>query len=272
MQIQIDNMLPPGRPAIHLDRILTCREHPETGPNDCICAALCDPRPEHHSALVNGLRRILPFMYRTVEQVVDILSRYGVDFQKGISQPPTSFDFQWAHTGEILLCAYLEEIEGKVVLVYKWRLNTTRNQHQFGMDLIAFDLDSVPPTIYMIAVKTTEQGKDGKTPSVVYGAIAELRDYLANSTKLDDDLEIIVANLHTDDKHRTAFLDWYNPYTEGVPDSKPELFAVPAFVAEEQHWRDDYAVPAIKSDFGVAGTVRVICIDGLEELVRRVFS
>jgi len=272
MHIQVDDLLPPGRPMIYLERILLCRQHPKLGRNPCVCAALRDPHPEYHSALVNGLRRILPFMYRTVEQAVDILLRYGIDFQEAISQPPTSFKFQWAHTGEILFCAYFEEIEGKVVLVYKWRLNTTKNQHQFGMDLMGFDLDASPPAIYVIAAKTTQQGEDGTTPSVVYDAIRELKDYLAQSTKLDDDLEIIAANLHTDKKHRTAFLDWYDPYTEGLPDAKPRLVAVPAFVAEEQNWQDKYAVPAIEADFSVPGMVRVICVDGLDHLVRQVFS
>ena len=272
MYVHVDNLLPPGRPPIHLDLLLESREHPEKGSNDCICAALRDPRADHHSALVRGLRRILPFMYRTVEQVMSILCRYGMDFSDGVAQPPTSFDFQWAHIGEILTCAYLEEIEDVVVLTYKWRLNTTRNQHQFGMDLLAFDLDAAPPKLFMIAVKTTKQGKDGKTPSVVYDAIKELKDYLTSSTKLDDDLEIIAANLHTDESHRTAFLDWYDPYTEGVPQAKPDLVAMPAIIAEEGHWQDKYALPAIKHDFGVPGTVRVICIDRLEDLVRLVYS
>ena len=272
MYVQIDNMLPPGRPRIRLDLLLTHREHSEKGLNDCINALLRDPRKQHHAALVNGLRRILPFMYRTVDEVISILSRYGLDFPRGVSQIPTSFDFQWAHTGEILTCVFFEEIEDAVVLTYKWRLNTTKNQHQFGMDLIAFDLNTTPPTLYVIAVKTTNQGEDGKTPSVVYDAINELKGYLTMGDKLDDDLEIIAANLHTDKDHRIAFLDWYDPYTQEVPQTKPTLVAVPAIVAEEKHWQDKYALPAIRCDFGVPGKVRVICIDRLKELVRLTYS
>lgn len=272
MRPQVDNLLPAGRPRIYLERILLCREHPAAGRNPCVSAALRDPKVEQHSALVKGLRRILPFMYQSVESAVSTLLRYGIDFQEGVSQPPTSFEFQLAHTGEILSCVYFEEIEAKVVLVYKWRLNTTKNQHQFGMDLIAFDLDASPPTIYLLAVKTTQQGEGGRTPSVVYDAVRELNDYLGNSTKLDDDLGIIASNLDVDERHRAAFLDWYDPYIQGLPDAVPRLHAVPAIVSEEQNWQDKYALPAIGADFGVPGMVRVICVDGLDELVRQVFS
>lgn len=272
MHVQINNMLPPGRPQIHLDLLLATRKHPEEGPNACTYASLREPRQEYHAALVNGLRRILPFMYRTVDEVISVLLRYGLDFPKGVSQMPTSFGFQWAHAGEILTCVFFEEVEGTAVLTYKWRLNTTKNQHQFGMDLIGFDLNTTPPTLYVIAVKTTDQGEDGRTPSVVYDAINELKEYITTGDKLDDDLEIIAANLHTNQDHRTAFLDWYDPYTQEVPKSKPVLVAVPAIVAEERHWQDKYALPAIRCDFGVPSTVRVICIDRLEELVRLTYS
>ena len=140
------------------------------------------------------------------------------------------------------------------------------------MDLIAFDLRASPPELYAIAVKTTHQGETGKTPSVVYDAITELKDYLTSGNKLDDDLEITAANLHTDQEHRRVFLDWYDPYTQEVPQSRPVLVAVPSIVAEERHWQDKYALPAIQCDFGVPGTVRVICIDRLKDLVRQAYA
>jgi hypothetical protein len=209
-------------------------------------------------------------MYRMTEDVFATLCLHGMDFPQAVPLPD-SFSFQWAHTGEILVCAYFEECEGHVVLTYKWRLSTAKNQHQFGMDLIAFNLNPTPPVIYAIAVKTTDQGRDGKTPSVIYDAIRELRDYLGND-RLDDDLEIIAANLHTDEVHRRMFLDWYDPYTQGVPADKPCLVAVPAIVIEAQNWDDKYAKPAIDCDFGIPGSVRILCLHNLENLVRLVYS
>jgi hypothetical protein len=263
-------LLPAGRPRINLNLLLAMSDFRDKGCNKCVSLSLVEPRNKSRAALAKGLRRVLPFMYRAPQQALDILVRYGIDFADEIPLP-SSFDFQWAHTGEFLVCAYFEECEGAVVLTYKWRLNTTKNQHQFGMDLIAFDLTMTPPRIYAIAVKTTEQGNDGKTPSVVYGAIHELNDYLSNE-KLDDDLEIIAANMHTDDSYRKIFEDWYNPYSQGVPASKPALVVVPAFVVEGSNWRDRYARPAIGHDFGVPGAVRVFRIDRLGDLVRAVYS
>ena len=270
MYIEIKKVLPSGRPKINLDSLLNKRDHPKTGKNSCVCASLIEPRDQSHASLVAGFRKILPFIYHTAEQVVAILLRYGMDFTDALPLPP-SFNFQWAHTGEILMCAYFEEVEDTVVLSYKWRLNTTKNQHQYGMDLLAFNLNENPPIIYAIAVKTTDQGQDGKTPSVVYKANYELEEYLSGK-KLDDDLEIIAANLHTNEDIKKAFLDWYDPYTQGIPKSKPVLVPVPAIVIDEKNWQDKYAHPAIQYDFGIPGAVRIICVDGLEDLVKAAYS
>src|SRR5262249_5450354 len=122
-----------------------------------------------------------------------------------------------------------------------------------------------------IAVKTTAQGQKGTTPSVIYDAIAELESYLS-SEKLDDDLEIISANLHAKDPYRTLFEEWYDPYTQKNPAHRPQLIPVPAFVVEAAHWQDKYVNQAILKDFGVPGMVRVMCIDGLETVVKRAYS
>jgi hypothetical protein len=270
MKIDIKELLPPGRPKIYLDSLFVRRDHPHEGRNLCVCASLADPQGESLSSLVKGLRKILPFIYHTFEQAVSIFVRYGLDPSKGVPLPP-SFEFQWAHTGEILICAYFEEIENAVVLSYKWRLNTTKNQHQYGMDLLAFNLNQNPPVIYAIAVKTTNQGHDGKTPSVVYEAIYELRDYLA-SEKLDDDLGIIDANLHTSEDLKKTFKDWYDPYSQGSPKHKPIFVPVPAIVIDEKNWNDKYAYPSINYNFGILGAVRIICINGLEDLVKAAYS
>lgn len=270
MKVDLDNFLPPGRPTINLHLLLDSREHPESGNNLCKCASLTAPQSESHQSLVKGMRRILPFMYRRVEQVIETLARYGMDFAEEIPLP-TSFKFQWAHAGEILMCAYYEECEQATVLTYKWRLNTTKNQHQLGMDLLAFDLKINPPKIYTIAVKTTDQGDEGNTPSVIYDAISELKAYLS-SEKLDDDLEIMAANLHTDENHRNVFLAWYDPYTQSVPATKPEIIPVVAIVIDEKNWRDKYARPAIRQDFGVPGAVRILSIAGLTEFVQQTYA
>jgi hypothetical protein len=141
MQIEMKDLLPSGRPKINLDSLLAKREHPKTGKNPCVCASLVDPRNQSRVSLLKGFRKILPFIYHTTEQAVTIFLRYGMDFTDAVPLPP-SFDFQWAHTGEILVCTYFEEIEDTVVLSYKWRLNTTKNQHQYGMDLLAFNLST----------------------------------------------------------------------------------------------------------------------------------
>jgi Cap4 SAVED domain len=265
-----DKLLPTGRPRMYLDSLLVSRQYSENGLNPCFCISLADPQNEYRDSLITGLRKILPFMYRTKEQAFQILLRYGVDFVNKLPLPPSEA-FQWAHAGEFLMCAYFEECEKKVVLTYKWRLNTTRNQHQFGMDLIAFDLQSLPPKIYLIAVKTTAQGKKGAPPSVISEAVTELETYLKGE-KINDDLEIISAHLHTDDPHRVLFEGWYDPYTQNNPASRPHLVPVPAFVVEAAHWQDKFARRAISKDFGTPGIVTVLCIDDLEEVVRRTYS
>jgi hypothetical protein len=212
----------------------------------------------------------LPYIYRSPDEVLAILRRQGMDFASEIPLP-RSRKFQWAHTGEILICVYFEECEGADVLTYKWRLNTSRNQHQLGMDILAFDLKLTPPLIYAIAVKTTDQGRTGKTPSVVYDANSELKTYLS-SDKLDDDLSIISANFHSDEEHRVMFEAWYDPYSQKLPADQPKLVPVPAFVTDTVNWRDEYAHPAIQKDFGMPGAVRVFCIDGLEKLVQEAYA
>jgi hypothetical protein len=263
-------LLPSGRPEIHLPMLLKKRDHPEKGKNLCVCVSLTPPVDESFKALVNGLRRILPFVYHSAEQVVAILARYGLDFAKAVPLP-TAPTFQWAHAGEILMCAYFEECENTVSLTYKWRLNTSKNQHQLGMDLLAFDLSSNPPRLYAIAVKTTSQGGDGRTPSVISNAIKELKTYIGGE-KLDDDLAIIAANLHTNAAHRDVFLKWYDPYAQDIPAAKPELIAVPGIVIDEKNWHDGYAKSAIEYDFGIPGAVRVLCVKDLESLVNQVYA
>jgi hypothetical protein len=278
--VTIENIQPSGRPTIYLDHLLNRHNHPAKGKNDCICVCLKDPYDQSYKALTNGLITILPYMYRTLEQVVTLLCRYGLSFSSQFPLPD-SFDFQWAHTGEFIVCAYFEECEQAVIPTYKWRLNTTANQHQFGMDLVAFDSAVNPPKIYLIAVKTT--GKNAGTakstsnhgndrpPSVVYEAVSELKSYLRDE-KLDDDLEIITSNLHIDDERKRIFLDWYNPYTQGLPAHQPTVIAVPAIVAEEDVWKDEFANPMIGADFGVEGSARVISIKDLDGLVRAVYA
>jgi len=263
-------LLPSGRPSINLRSLFAKRVHPDKGQNECVCISLAEPQPESHEALVNGLQKILPFIYRTREQAHEILDRYGMRLPKEIPIP-TAFNFQWSHTGEILVCAYFEECEDTVVLTYKWRLNTANNQNPFGMDVLAFDFKTKPPRIYAVAVKTTDPGDKDKTPSVVFKALSELKDYLTTE-KLDDDLELISAHLQTDDYHRQIFQAWYNPYSQKVPANKPCLIAVPAIVTEGDGWDDRYAKPAINYRFGVPGAVRIICIKDLDRLVRLTYS
>ncbi|MGE3440566.1 MAG: hypothetical protein AB7O81_33450 [Blastocatellales bacterium] len=130
--------------------------------------------------MTNGICRILPFMYRSFDEAIAIFWRRGVKFRPADFPFPTSAEFQWAHAGEILICAYFEECEEAEVFTYKWRLNTSRNQHQLGMDILAFNLKLTPPRIYAIAVKTTDQGRNGHTPSVVSKANSELKAYLSS--------------------------------------------------------------------------------------------
>lgn len=263
------NSLSTGRPRINLDLLVKKRSHPDKGVNECVCITLVEPRTDSHSALVAGLRRILPFLYRSLDDMVELLKKYGVDIGPNLPLPD-NFDYQWASTGEFLMCAYFEECENASILSYKWRLNTRRKQHPFGMDLLAFDLTSNPPTIYAVAVKTTSEGGTGKAPTAIYNAVTELSKYFAEE-KLDDDLGVIFANLHTDDETRRIFEEWYDPYTQKVPSSKPKLIAVPAIVIDERNWNDRYAMHAMNYDFGVPGAVRVLCIHELESLVNETF-
>ena len=79
------------------------------------------------------------------------------------------------------------------MLTYKWHLNTTRNQHQFGKDILAFDLTLSPVKIYAIAVKTTYQSSNGKAPAFFSNAVKELEEYIELG-KLDNDLVFMSAN------------------------------------------------------------------------------
>lgn len=261
--------LPPGRPHINLPLLVAKRKHPDNGVNDCVCISLANPVDDSHASLVAGLRRILPFMYRGYEDAVKLYEKYGVDV--GFHLPvPDKFDYQWAHAGEFLMCAYFEECEHTVVLSYKWRLNTTRKQYPYGMDLLAFDLTAVPPVIYLVAVKTSHGAEKGKTPGAIFKAVAELNTYLLEE-RLDDDLAVIDANLHVDAETRRTFEQWYDPYTQKISASAPKLVAVPAVVIDQKDWEDKYAAHAINHDFGVEGTVRIFCIDRLEELVTQTY-
>ncbi len=269
MHVIFDNakMLPTGRPLICLADLLRQIEYPFQEKNPCTQSLLIDPKSDSHMALVKGLRKILPFIYRSLEQNIQILMRYGMNFANAIPIP-TSFSFQFAHAGEILACAYYEECEDVLIPIYKWRLNTSNNQNQLGMDLIGFKFSQPSPEVYLIAVKTTVSGEDGKTPSVVYSAINELKTYLS-AGKIDDDLEIIAANV--DGEVKKTFLDWYDPYSQGVPIYKPSLIVAPSIVAEEKYWKDEYALPAMRHDFGVKAKVKVITVEEIENLVRQVY-
>jgi hypothetical protein len=169
------------------------------------------------------------------------------------------------------MCAYFEECENKRVLTYKWRLNTSNNQNQLGMDLIAFDFAKTPPLIMLVAVKTSKEGADGNIPTVIYKARTELKNYLAGDT-LHDDLEIISANLQVDDRCRQAFLNWYDPYSQGAAAATPNLIATPAIVIEKNGWDDRYAEPLINFDFGTQGAIRVFTVFELEKLVQQVYT
>lgn len=80
-------LLPSGRPEIHLPLLLLKRDHPQKGKNLCVCVSLMPPVNESFRALVKGLRRILPFIYRSAEQVMEVLTRYGLDFASAIPMP-----------------------------------------------------------------------------------------------------------------------------------------------------------------------------------------
>ena len=270
MEIDSSKLLPSGRPAISLNLLLVKRDHPVQGKNPCLCVSLVEPRVESHDSLVRGLRKILPFMYRLPDEVVAALFRHGMDFPAMVPLP-TSSHYRWAHAGEILVCAYFEECENTSVLAYKWRLNSAKNQNALGMDVLAFDLAAAPPKIYLVAVKTTHQGADGKTPNVLYKAIGELKEYI-NGSALDDDLEILASNLQVTEDLKQRFLEWYDPYSQHVPGTKPTAIAVPAIVVDGQNWDDRYAKPAIQCDFGIPAAVRVLCIDNLESLVELTYS
>lgn len=272
VEFEISNALPIGRKPINLHLLLTKRTHQTAGTNPCVCVSLAAPKAENRAALVRGMHRLLPFIYRSFEQLMEILANYG-DELKAVLPYPKSPDHQWAHLGEILTCAYFEECENTVIFSYKWRLNTSKNQHPYGMDLIAFDVTVSPPRIHLIAVKTSHEGTDDKRLAAIGNAITELKKYLdGKNEKLDDDLEIIAANLHTDSTHKDYFKAWYDPYTQKVPASTPQLIPVPAIVIDSNHWNDDYALPAIRKDFGRPGMVRVLCIDELEKLVQETYS
>jgi hypothetical protein len=146
MEKKIGNDLPTGRPPIYLNKMTERRNHVVNGPNHYISVSLAEPRDGNREALIKGMRRILPYIYRSPDEVLAILRRQGMDFASGIPLPPSS-KFQWAHAGEILICVYFEECEESDVLTYKWRLSTSRNQHQLGMDILAFNLKLTPPMI-----------------------------------------------------------------------------------------------------------------------------
>lgn len=61
MTSQLADTLPSGREVIYLDRLLKKRKHPNTGQNECVCVSLNAPVADSHIALLNGLRKILPF-------------------------------------------------------------------------------------------------------------------------------------------------------------------------------------------------------------------
>jgi hypothetical protein len=271
MKFNLDNLLPPGRESINLPDLIERRVINKVGGiNECVCVSIKEPCEANHKSLVAGMQKILPVIYQSPEQACQLLMNYGMRMLEKIPFPDST-NFQKAHAGEILTCAYFEECENAVVLSYKWRLNTTKNQHQYGMDLLAFDFGTNPPTIYAIAVKTTYQGGTGQRPTVIGNAIDELTEYIAGE-KLDDDLGVIARNLHTDERCETAFKSWYSPYRQGIHQSIPKLILVPAIVVDEDNWRDEYAAPAILNDFGLPGAVRILCVKSLEEFVRQVYS
>lgn len=265
----MESLLPTGRPSLNLVSLVKTRLLEKQSLHACKIVSICEPLDANFDALVKGMRKILPFMYREANEVVQTLCRYGLDFAKEVPLPPSP-EFQFAHCGEFLSCAYFEECENLTVLTYKWRLSTTKNQHQFGMDLLAFDLTTSPPTIHAIPVKTTRQG-GSETPSVIYKAISELKKYL-ESEQLDDDLEIIAANLQVAEAHQNLFLQWYDPYTQGIPASKPTIVATATIVIDEGQWNDDFAQPIINADFGVDAEGRIIAVPKLEELVTRAYQ
>lgn len=208
-------------------------------------------------------------MYMTYEEAINLFEKYGVDVGNKILIPD-KFDYQWAHTGEFLMCAYFEECEDTVVLSYKWRLNTTRKQYPYGMDLLAFDLKAVPPIIYLVAVKTSHGSQKGRTPSAINKATSELNTYLSEG-RLDDDLAVISINLHVDDLTRQTFEKWYDPYTQKIKASTPKLVAVPAVVIDTADWEDKFAAAVMSHDFGIEGAIRILCIDRLQELVEETY-
>lgn len=125
MKVEVDlDMLPPGRPPIFLASLLAKRDHPTKGTNPCVCVSIEQPRTENRVALVNGMRKILPFIHRPLDEAIKIFCRYGMNVAPNVFTPPSP-KFQWGHAGEILMCAYFEECENTDILTYKWRLNTT---------------------------------------------------------------------------------------------------------------------------------------------------
>lgn len=263
--------IPTARESINLKDLLISQNHPTNGTNPCACISVKDPKDESLNSLLNGIRKILPFMYQFEDNVIKDLKRYGLDFSNKINYFPTSPDFQKAHLGEILACAYFEEYEDKTVLTYKWRMNTTRNQHQFGMDILAFDFSSSPIKIYAIAVKTTYQGSNGQTPTVFSNAVNELKEYVEKG-KLDNDLVVTSANLHVTNESRIVFENWYDPYSQSVPQSKPELILVPIIVVDENNWQDKFADATINYDFGKPSIIRILQLNNLEDFVSKTYS
>lgn len=267
----MNKSIPTAREPINLKNLLVSQDHPTIGINPCVCVSVNNPKDDCYASLLNGVRKILPFMYQFEDNVIKDLKRYGLDFSNKINYFPTSQDFQKAHLGEILACVYFEECEDKTVLTYKWRMNTTRNQHQFGMDILAFDFNSSPIKIYAIAVKTTYQGANGKTPGVFSDAINELEEYIKNG-KLDNDLVVTSANLHVTDEIRIAFENWFDPYSQKVPQSNPELILVPVIIVDEKNWQDKFANSTINHDFGNPSIVRILQLQDLEVFVSKVYS
>lgn len=266
----MSELLPSGRPSIHLPELLEVRKASFADTrNPFAVASLRQPVDAHHASLVAGLRRMIPFMYKRHDEVVEILHRHGLDLPKGIPIP-SSVRYQAVHLSEFVSCAYAEECEQLTILTYKWRLNTSPNQHQFGMDLLAFDLSSQPPIIHAISVKTTSQAQTGRTPSVVYDAIRELNDYLLGDG-LANDLPIIAANLDTSPALRDLFLDWFDPYSQGVPGSQPTMVAVVALVIDHANWQDDFAKPVATAAFPTAGRAFTLAIARLADLVESAF-
>lgn len=263
--------LPTGRELINLVRILRSLPYSDESLNSGLCLTIEDPIDENRAALYYGLRKILPFMYRLEADVINDLKRYGLDFPEKVRYFPTSPAYQKAHLGEILACTYFEECESSLVLTYKWRLNTAQNQNALGIDVLAFDLNSDPVRIYALGIKTSYGGGNGKAPSGFYSSVNELVEYIKIG-KLDNDLVVTAANLQVSDEVKKAFEDWYNPYSQALPSSRPVLVPVAFVVMDANHYKDEFADHPLTVDFGLPGLVRVLLIGDLEEFILSVYS